>query len=201
VNRRQFLKTSAASGGSLLLAQATPGSAASPERKVIEPAPVPKAAGTGLPDLSPARWVWYPSGRTLPNTFILFRRELQLAAAPRRATGWICADSRYRLEVNGRCVQWGPVPCDPRWAEAGPIDLTSYLQSGANVLAATVLFYGIGDGTLKRWPQWLLDGKPSPTGRYAFPMWRLWKKNDALLDSGLIGPVKLIPAQEFEFSN
>ena len=54
------------------------------------------------------------------------------------------------------------------------------------------------DGTLKRWPQWLLDGKPSPTGRYTFPMWRLWKKNDALLESGLIGPVKLIPAQEFE---
>ena len=40
--------------------------------------------------------------------------------------------------------------------------------------------------------------KPSPTGRYTFPMWRLWKRNDALLDSGLIGPVKLLPAQEFE---
>ena len=55
------------------------------------------------------------------------------------------------------------------------------------------------DGTLKRWPQWLLDGKPSPTGRYTFSMWRLWKKNDAPLESGLLGPVKLIPAQEFEF--
>jgi hypothetical protein len=57
------------------------------------------------------------------------------------------------------------------------------------------------DGTLKRWPQWLLDGKPSPAGRYTFSMWRLWKKNDPLLDSGLLGPVKLIPAQQFQTSS
>jgi len=47
------------------------------------------------------------------------------------------------------------------------------------------------DGTLKQWPQWVLDGKPSPSGRFTFTSWRLWKKNDALLESGLIGPVQL----------
>jgi len=47
------------------------------------------------------------------------------------------------------------------------------------------------DGTLKQWPEWLEQGQPSPTGRHTFAMWRLWKKNDALLESGLIGPVKL----------
>ena len=31
-------------------------------------------------------------------------------------------------------------------------------------------------------------------------MWRLWKKSDLPLESGLLGPVKFIPAQEFEFS-
>src|ERR1035437_8592108 len=152
MNRREFLKTSTAAGGSLLLAR-TASDAAGPARKLIESAPVPNVAGPMLPDLSPARWIWYPSGRTLPNTFILFRRLLQLAAKPRRATGWICADSRYRLEVNGQRVQWGPAPCDPRWAEADPLDLTDRLQAGVNVLGATVLFYGTGDGT---WPL----GKP-----------------------------------------
>lgn len=48
------------------------------------------------------------------------------------------------------------------------------------------------DGTLARWPQWLLDGKPSPTGRMAFTTWELWHKDDALAESGLIGPVQLV---------
>ena len=47
------------------------------------------------------------------------------------------------------------------------------------------------DGTLKRWPQWVLDGKPSPTGRHTFTSWRLWRKTDQPLKSGLIGPVTL----------
>jgi len=45
-------------------------------------------------DLAPARWIWLPSQRTLPNTFVLFRREFHLDQAPRRAKGWITADSR-----------------------------------------------------------------------------------------------------------
>jgi hypothetical protein len=47
------------------------------------------------------------------------------------------------------------------------------------------------NGTLKSWPQWLLDGKSSPTGRFTFTTWELWHKNDPLVESGLIGPVLL----------
>jgi alpha-L-rhamnosidase len=153
MNRRNFLKTSTVLGGSLLLTQTASADAADPVGRIVEPIHLPDAGVPALPDLTPARWVWYPCGRALPNTFVLFRRELQLRAHPRRATGWICADSRYRLEVNGERVQWGPAPCDPRWAEADPLDLTSLLGMGKNVLGATVLFYGTGDGT---WPL----GKP-----------------------------------------
>jgi hypothetical protein len=49
------------------------------------------------------------------------------------------------------------------------------------------------DGTLESWPQWLWEGKPDPGGRQTFCMWNLWKKDDALISSGLIGPVRLIP--------
>ena len=153
INRRDFFKKSTVAGGALLLAQNGSADPAAAVRKWIEPVSAPALSGPTLPDLSPARWIWFPSGRTLPSTFILFRRQLQLAAKPRRATGWICADSRYRLEVNGRRVQWGPPPCDPRWAEADPLELTDYLQPGENALAVTVMFYGAGDGT---WPL----GKP-----------------------------------------
>lgn len=98
-------------------------------------------------DLAPSQWIWFPSERTLPNTFVLFRRELALSEQPRRAQGWISADSRYRLTVNGQRIQWGPAPCDPRWLEADPIDLTAHLQPGSNVLGVEVLYYGLGDGT------------------------------------------------------
>ena len=148
MNRRDFLKTSAVTSGSLLLAQASPAASAA-----IEPAPARPDPRPRLPNLTPAKWIWYPSERTLANTFILFRRELTLKASPTRATGWICADSRYRLEVNGQRHQWGPAPADPRWPEADPMDLTRALVACRNVLGAVVLYYGHGDGT---WP----IGKP-----------------------------------------
>ncbi|MBM4025432.1 MAG: alpha-L-rhamnosidase [Planctomycetes bacterium] len=98
-------------------------------------------------DLSPAQWLWYPGDRTLPNTFVLFRRVLHLTEKPRRATGWIIGDSRYLLEVNGRRIQWGPAPNDPRWPEVDPMDLTEALTTGENVIGATVLHFGQGDST------------------------------------------------------
>jgi hypothetical protein len=103
-------------------------------------------------DLAPAKWLWYPGDRTLPNTFVLFRRALRLTAKPRSARGWILGDSRYLLEANGRRIQWGPAPNDPRWPEVDPIDLTNVLTAGENAIGATVLFFGHGDGT---WPMGL----------------------------------------------
>jgi hypothetical protein len=44
---------------------------------------------------------------------------------------------------------------------------------------------------LKAWPQWVLEGKPSPTGRFTFTTWHHWTKSDAPLESGLLGPVTL----------
>ena len=171
MNRREFLKTSAVAGGSLVLADNTPvaAAAAAAARKDSIAKAVMAPNRPGLPNLSPAQWIWYPSSRTLQNTFVLFRRELHLAAKPRRATGWISADSRYRLEVNGQRVQWGPAPSDPRWAEADPLDLTSYLESGHNVIGVTVLFYGTGDGT---WPL----GKPG------FLFWLEIEQSDGHVD-------------------
>ena len=98
-------------------------------------------------DLSPAKWIWYPSERTLQNTFILFRREINIDKDQVIAKGWIVADSRYQLFVNGQRVQWGPAPFDPRWQEADPVDISSYLKPGKNVIGCQVLYYGTGDGT------------------------------------------------------
>jgi (4-O-methyl)-D-glucuronate---lignin esterase len=49
---------------------------------------------------------------------------------------------------------------------------------------------------LAAWPQWFLEGKPSPTGRLTFTTWHHWTKNDPLLESGLLGPVRLVTVRE-----
>jgi hypothetical protein len=48
---------------------------------------------------------------------------------------------------------------------------------------------------LAEWPRWLLEGKPSPSGRYTFSTWLLWTKDSPLSESGLLGPVRLIMSE------
>ncbi|MBO7683161.1 MAG: hypothetical protein J6T51_00365 [Kiritimatiellae bacterium] len=48
---------------------------------------------------------------------------------------------------------------------------------------------GVKEFGVREIPQWVKDGKPSPTGRHTFTTWRHWSKEDDLLPSGLIGPV------------
>lgn len=94
-----------------------------------------------------ASWLWLPGERTLPNTQVIFRKELEISGEPVRASGWIFADSRYLLRVNDDRVQWGPAPADPRYPEVDPVDFSSFLKTGRNVITVEVLWFGYGEGT------------------------------------------------------
>jgi hypothetical protein len=100
------------------------------------------------------------------------------------------------------------------WKAPYRVEVTDALKPGENVLEVKVanlwVNRQIGDellpedsdrnpnGTLKQWPQWLEEGKPSPTGRYTFTSWRLWKKNSPLQESGLLGPVTISAAEKVD---
>ena len=87
MRRRDFIKNSALVGGALLSPEGTRAFAndsTSGLQAPIQPMPLPK---TIMLDLSPARWIWYPSERTLQNTFVLFRRQLDLPEKPRARQG------------------------------------------------------------------------------------------------------------------
>jgi hypothetical protein len=46
---------------------------------------------------------------------------------------------------------------------------------------------------LKEIPSWLVEGKPRPShGRYTFTTWNFYRKDSPLLESGLLGPVKIL---------
>jgi hypothetical protein len=50
---------------------------------------------------------------------------------------------------------------------------------------------------LKEVPSWLGDGKARPSaGRYTLTTWKFYAKDDPLLESGLLGPVRLLSAAE-----
>ncbi len=44
---------------------------------------------------------------------------------------------------------------------------------------------------IKEIPDWVKEGKQSPTGRHTFTTWKHWSKDDELLPSGLLGPVTI----------
>ena len=100
------------------------------------------------------------------------------------------------------------------WKPPFRVDVTGAVKPGANALEVKVINLWINrmigdeqlpedsdrnpDGTLKKWPEWLERGKPSPTGRFTFATWRLYKKGDPLVKSGLLGPVLLRTAEAVE---
>jgi len=95
------------------------------------------------------------------------------------------------------------------WRAPYVVDVTDALKPGKNTLQVRVTNLWpnrmIGDehlpedskrypnGTLVEWPEWLATDAPSPTGRFTFTSWRLWKADSPLQPSGLLGPVTLEP--------
>lgn len=133
-------------------------------------------------------------------------------------TDQIGADRRHLLDL-GRVEVMAEVKLNGKdlgilWKPPYRVDISSAVRPGENTLDVKVVNLWINrligdeflpedsdrnpDGTLKAWPQWLLEGKSSPTGRHTFTSWRLWSKNDPLQPSGLIGPVKIVPAAHVE---
>lgn len=100
------------------------------------------------------------------------------------------------------------------WKPPFRTDVTSYLVAGTNSLEVSVVNVWhnrlVGDEQLPQdsqwrdevvmdnhyrvlvdWPDWLLEGNPSPTGRRTFSTVRYHSPDEVLIPSGLLGPVIL----------
>lgn len=92
-----------------------------------------------------ARWIWEDGAARPRDRYVYFRREMDLPAiAPSGARARACADSRYKLWVNGAFVCHGPARCDARHVCYDEPILDGLLRPGRNAVAALVSFPGIG---------------------------------------------------------
>ena len=98
-----------------------------------------------------AQWIWGydPAKDTGENTprYFYFRRTFDVIGdieKVEKALLRVCADSRYRLWLNGQLVGHGPARSDPANQYYDVYDLTAQLRTGLNTLAVLATHYGIG---------------------------------------------------------
>ena len=124
-----------------VLLAATLALAIAPDRPSAAGAP----AAPGDARVWEAEWIWDRPLAAEKNAYTYFRKEFTLPGAPARAPTSISADSRYLLFVNGRFIGRGPVRSDPRFQSYDTYELAPFLQSGPNVIAVVVHFFGEGN--------------------------------------------------------
>ena len=136
--------------------------------------------------------------------------QTNFAYTPSRNTTWLDlgkVKNFAEVELNGHKFE-------TLWKVPFRIDISKYLKSGQNSLAIKVTNLWpnrlIGDeqhppeakfngGPIDAWPQWILDGTPRPpTKRITFTTWKFYSKDSPLLESGLIGPVRLVSTKPMD---
>jgi hypothetical protein len=135
-----------------------------------------------------------------------YTREFELSAetlGPDREVWLDLGDVQVIAEVRLNGQDLGIL-----WKPPFRLNTTAALKPGANRLEVRVTNLWpnrmIGDEQLpdsmpwtrrrplpSRWPDWLLKGEPRPDGRVTFCTRKAYAKDDPLLPSGLLGPVRL----------
>jgi hypothetical protein len=91
-----------------------------------------------------AEWIRCPDMDVKAYGVYHFRKSFELKAVPKAFMIHVTADQRYRLFVNGKPVCFGPARGDLLNWNYESLDITPFLQTGKNVLAAQV--WNIGGG-------------------------------------------------------
>jgi hypothetical protein len=142
--------------------------------------------------------------------------------------GWLATDRRVVLDL-GRVEVIAEVWLNGKragsvWKEPYRLDVTDAVRAGANQLEVRVATlwsnrligdeflpaenrYGIRDEQgndphgIVELPAWYREGKPKPAGgRVTFSAWNFYDRDEPLVASGLLGPVRLLNPRHIQFS-
>ena len=84
-----------------------------------------------------AVWITHPDISGNEYAVVNFRKEFRLETKPSQFIISVSADNKYVLYVNGSRVARGPQLSDIRHWRYETIDISSFLQAGENVIAAS----------------------------------------------------------------
>lgn len=94
-----------------------------------------------------SNWIWtdeWSEQQKESPTFVLFRKNIFLDSEPVDAKLHISADSKYKLYMNARFVEFGPAKGDHQVWYKDTIDIKKHLCKGINTIAIIVLRYPNG---------------------------------------------------------
>jgi hypothetical protein len=83
--------------------------------------------------------------QSVTNTWLMYRKQIDLQKKPANALAKIAVDSKYWLWINGKLAVFegglkrGPNPTDTYYDE---VDLVPYLKSGSNTIAVLLWYFG-----------------------------------------------------------
>ncbi|MDD3108510.1 MAG: alpha-L-rhamnosidase C-terminal domain-containing protein [Alistipes sp.] len=92
-----------------------------------------------------AQWISSSTTAERPNTWLNFRKKVELPTVPTSVIARIAADSKYWLWINGKMVVFegqlkrGPNPLDTYYDE---VELAPYLHRGENTIAVLLWYFG-----------------------------------------------------------
>lgn len=92
-----------------------------------------------------AKWISTMVNQNMPNTWLAYRKTVQLNDVPSGLTAKIAVDSKYWLWINGKMVVFegglkrGPNPVDTYYDE---VELAPYLKTGSNTIAVLSCYFG-----------------------------------------------------------
>ncbi|MBC8109501.1 MAG: alpha-L-rhamnosidase N-terminal domain-containing protein, partial [Verrucomicrobia bacterium] len=89
-----------------------------------------------------AKWISHPQASIKDYGVFHFRKSLTLGEKPASFIVNVSADNRYKLYVNGKFVGLGAARSDLDHWTFDTYDLAPFMQSGKNIIAATVWNFG-----------------------------------------------------------